>query len=81
VSRDQGAATGQMPYDPTRCTCTHLSTLHTLPEPGRRGPCSASTCGCRRFEEAAAVPDEQRCPNCAPGYDCERGIHTPVGGD
>ncbi|MFI6238371.1 hypothetical protein ACIBEF_00665 [Micromonospora sp. NPDC050795] len=25
--------------------------------------------------EAAA---EHRCPNCAPGYDCERGIYTPA---
>lgn len=22
---------------------------------------------------------EHRCPNCAPGYDCERGIYTPGG--
>jgi hypothetical protein len=27
------------------------------------------------------VADHQRCPNCAPGYDCESGIYTPPGAD
>lgn len=58
MSRDQGAATGQMPYDPTRCVCTHLSTLHTLPEPGRRGPCSSWDCTCPRFDKATGLNDE-----------------------
>jgi hypothetical protein len=44
-------ATGQLPYDPLRCTCTHTSVLHALAETGgRRGACSASVCDCRRFE-------------------------------
>ncbi len=23
------------------------------------------------------MADDQRCPNCAPGYDCEQGVYTP----
>ncbi len=31
---------------------------------------------------SAIVSDPaQRCPDCAPGYDCERGIYTPSAGD
>lgn len=24
------------------------------------------------------MADRQRCPNCAPGYDCESGVYTPA---
>lgn len=24
------------------------------------------------------MSDQQRCPNCAPGYDCESGVYTPI---
>jgi hypothetical protein len=59
VSRqDPGAATGQVPYEPTRCTCQQpqvcigLSTLHKPnPTTGVRGACSNSNCDCRRFTE------------------------------
>lgn len=31
-----------------------------------------------RGQMYASWPAEQRCPNCAPGYDCESGIYTPT---
>ena len=35
----------------------------------------ADALGC----DVVLVPREpQRCQNCAPGYDCERGVYTPV---
>lgn len=48
---DPTAARGQQPYDPTRCACTHLSTLHALNDAGARRACTASTCNCRAFTE------------------------------
>jgi len=57
MARDQGAARQQTPYLPQRCSCTHLSTLHTLPEPGCRGACSSSLCDCRRFTPAEPTGD------------------------
>jgi hypothetical protein len=53
--KDAGAATGQMPYEPTRCECTHLVTLHVINTKGQRASCSASTCPCRRFVAAQEV--------------------------
>jgi hypothetical protein len=51
-AQDPGAATGQTPYEPTRCTCGCLSTLHKPnPTTGVRGACSNSNCDCRRFTE------------------------------
>jgi hypothetical protein len=58
VSRqDPGAATGQAPHEPTRCTCrgpvcVGLSTLHKPHDTtGVLGACSNSNCDCRRFTE------------------------------
>ena len=48
--RDPGAATGGIPTEPGRCSCTHLVTFHK-PATGGRGACSASTCNCRRYTE------------------------------
>jgi len=54
VSRtDPSAATGQRPYEPGRCTCTHLDVLHAFNTKGQRAACSTSTCDCRRFVNAA----------------------------
>lgn len=50
--QDPGAATGQQPYEPGRCTCEHLVTLHAINGKGQRAACSASTCGCRRYVAA-----------------------------
>jgi hypothetical protein len=49
MSRDQGAARGQVPYLPGRCGCGHLETLHAIAVSGSRSGCSASTCSCRRY--------------------------------
>lgn len=49
--QDPGAATGQVPYDLTRCTCGCLSSLHAINAAGRRAACSNSNCDCRRFVE------------------------------
>lgn len=49
---DQGAATGQQPYEPARCECTHLVTFHVINGKGQRAACSDSNCPCRRFVAA-----------------------------
>jgi hypothetical protein len=49
---DPGAATGQQPYEPGRCKCGQLVTLHVINAKGQRAACSASTCACRRFVAA-----------------------------
>jgi hypothetical protein len=49
---DPGAATGQQPYEPGRCECGELVTLHVINAKGQRAACSASTCACRRFVAA-----------------------------
>jgi hypothetical protein len=59
--QDPGAATGQIPYLPTRCTCGCLSTLHNLTPAGKRTGCSNSNCSCKAFVE---VP---RCVRCKTG--------------
>lgn len=54
---DPGAATGQIPYEPTRCTCTHLVTLHAINTKGQRSACTKSgprACGCRVFVKAVS---------------------------
>jgi hypothetical protein len=46
---------GDMPYEPGRCECGQLVTLHRPIEiagVARRGPCSDSNCDCRRFVAA-----------------------------
>jgi hypothetical protein len=46
-------ATGQIPYELLRCTCRHLSPVHTLTTNGRRGVCTgAAWCKCEGFTEA-----------------------------
>lgn len=52
--QDPGAATGQQPYEPTRCTCGCLVTLHKPNDAGVRGACSNSNCRCRTFAEVTA---------------------------
>jgi hypothetical protein len=52
MTADQGAATGQMPYEPGRCECGQLVTLHVINDKGQRAACSDSNCGCRRFVAA-----------------------------
>lgn len=49
---DPGAATGMIPYLPSRCVCGDLSTLHVINGKGERAACSSSLCDCRRFAEA-----------------------------
>jgi hypothetical protein len=49
---DGQASWGQMPYEPTRCECTHLSLLHAINTKGQRAACSSSACGCKRFVAA-----------------------------
>jgi len=53
--QDPGAATGQQPYEPTRCGCKHLVTLHVINGKGQRAACSSSRCACRLFVAAGAV--------------------------
>lgn len=50
---DPGAATGQQPYEPTRCTCGDLVTLHAFNGKGMRAACSSSRSACRLFVAAA----------------------------
>jgi len=65
VSRqDPGAATGQQPYEPTRCTCGCLSTLHKLSDAGVRVGCSNSNCACKALVEVAAEHIAFVCPGC-----------------
>jgi hypothetical protein len=49
---DGQASWGQIPYEPTRCECGELVTLHALNTKGQRAACSSSTCGCKRFVAA-----------------------------
>lgn len=49
---DQAAVTGRQPYEPGRCECGHLVTLHVINTKGQRAACSDSNCGCRRFVAA-----------------------------
>lgn len=55
MTADQGAATGQIPYEPGRCECAHLVTFHVINGKGQRAKCSRSDCACRQFvaEEAS----------------------------
>lgn len=47
---DPSADRGQLPYEPgPRCRCTHLETVHQIGTRGRTA-CSASGCGCRRYD-------------------------------
>jgi hypothetical protein len=55
VTTDGQESRGDMPYEPTRCGCTHLSPLHVINTKGQRAACSASTCNCRRFVAAQEV--------------------------
>lgn len=45
MSADPGAARGQVPYPPARCTCTHLVTLHVPNSKGMRARCQQCECG------------------------------------
>jgi hypothetical protein len=57
VTRDQGAATGQQPHEPGRCECRDLEPLHVISATTKkRGACSNSNCGCRRYEAAEDEP-------------------------
>lgn len=55
MTTDGQESRGDMPYEPTRCECGHLVTLHAFNTKGQRAACSASTCDCRRFVAAQAV--------------------------
>lgn len=55
MSSDGQASWGQTPYEPGRCECKHLVTLHAFNTKGQRAACSGSTCDCRRYVAAAAV--------------------------
>jgi hypothetical protein len=55
TAQDPGAATGQQPYEPTFCECTHRVTLHAFNTRGMRAACSSSRCACRLFVAAGAV--------------------------
>lgn len=57
MTRDQGAATGQIPYEPGRCRCGDLVTLHKINGKGQRAACSDPLCACARFVAAEAVSD------------------------
>jgi hypothetical protein len=50
-AQDPGGATGKTPYQPTRCTCGQLSTLHKPMPDGKLGACSDSNCHCGGFTE------------------------------
>lgn len=53
--QDPSAATGQMPYEPCRCTCKHPVQLHAFNTKGQRATCTAhepQACGCRRYVAA-----------------------------
>jgi hypothetical protein len=54
---DGQESTGQVPYEPARCVCGELVTIHALNAKGQRTACSNSNCGCKRFvaEEVAGV--------------------------
>lgn len=55
---DPSAATGQVPYPPSRCTCGHLVTLHSINEKGQRVGCTVrgvEACRCKVFVNLAAV--------------------------
>lgn len=49
---DPSAATGMIPYLPSRCECGELATLHAINGKGQRAACSSSLCDCRRFVKA-----------------------------
>ena len=49
--QDPGAATGQTPHEPTRCTCGDLITVHRINDAGVRAGCSNSNCDCKTFTE------------------------------
>lgn len=54
---DPGAATGQPIVEPSRCTCSHLVSLHAINTQGFRAACSKGgpdACGCRLFVSGAA---------------------------
>lgn len=56
---DPGAATRRQPYLPSRCTCTHLATLHAFNSKGMRAGCTKRglcPCDCKVFVTAEAVP-------------------------
>lgn len=55
MSGDLQAATGQQPYEPTRCECGELVTVHAFNTKGQRAACSSSTCPCKRFVAATEV--------------------------
>lgn len=43
---------GDMPYEPGRCECGQLVTLHVINAEGQRAACSDSNCACRRYVAA-----------------------------
>lgn len=55
MTTDGQKSTGQMPYEPLPCECTHLVTLHKPNTKGQRAACSRSDCDCRRFVAAQEV--------------------------
>ena len=46
---------GDMPYEPGRCECGQLVTLHVINSKGQPAACSDSNCGCRRYVAAQEV--------------------------
>lgn len=55
MSTDGQKSTGQIPYEPSQCTCRHLVTLHAFNTKGLRAACSSSRCSCRLFVAAGTV--------------------------
>lgn len=56
MTTDGQESRGDMPYEPTRCECGELETLHPRSETTReRMACSSSNCDCRRFVAAQEV--------------------------
>lgn len=57
MSTDLQESRGQLPYEPTRCTCGELVTLHAINGKGQRAACTNSNCPCKRFvaEEVASA--------------------------
>lgn len=67
MSGDLQAATGQQPYEPARCECGELVTVHAFNTKGQRAACSGSTCPCKRFvaaTEVAVAPKTVSCIQC-----------------
>jgi hypothetical protein len=57
MTGDGQASFGQQPYEPGRCRCGDLVTLHVINGKGQRAACSDPLCTCARFVAAEAVSE------------------------